>query len=368
MELTFSTLCFSGLAVVIAFIGYALLTGSRSLRNYIVTRLLLTVPTVWLLVTLVFVVMRLLPGDPIRARFQPGQADPERIEALREELGLNKPIHEQYFDYMGGIIEGDFGVSTVETGRPVSDMLDDALPATIELVLPAIFLMSVVGVYTGAFAAHHHKSQTDYNLRIAGILLYSLPVFWTGLMLQLIFGSRVLGLLPTSQRISPEVAADVERMTNLLLVDTALSGNWNAFADVLRHMILPTLTLCIALVGVFLRITRSNMVEILREDYITAARARGLPEERIVYRHALRNSFIPVMTIIGLQVATLLAGAVLTETTFSWPGMGLMIRNGIANRDYPPVQAAVTVFAIIVVLVNTVTDIIYAFVDPRIRY
>lgn len=367
MELSFTMLCAGSLVIIFAFIIYTLIVGSRSLRNYLITRLLLAVPTVWLLVTLVFVIMRLLPGDPIQARFQPGQASPEKIAELREELGLNDPLHEQYLDYMNNILRGDFGESA-ETSRPVSEMIGDALPATMELVLPAVILVSIIGIYSGAFAASRHKSRTDYSLRVTGIVLYSLPVFWVGLMLQLIFGSRVLGLLPTSQRISAALRPEIERHTNLLLLDTAWTGNWEAFGDVLQHMILPTLTLSIALIGVFLRITRSNMIEVLQEDYISAARARGIPENRIIMRHALRNSLIPVMTLIGLQVAALIAGAVLTETTFSWPGMGLLIRDGIANRDYPPVQAAVTVFAIGVVLVNTLTDIIYAFIDPRIRY
>ncbi len=365
MELSFTALCAGSLVVIFAFMLYALIVGSRSLRTYLITRLLLAVPTVWLLVTLVFVVMRLLPGDPIQAHFQPGRASAAKIQELRDELGLNDPLHEQYLNYLNDILRGNFGESA-ETSRPVSEMIGEALPATAELVLPAIVLTSIIGIYSGAFAASRHKTRTDYSLRVTSIVLYSLPVFWVGLMLQLIFGSRVLGILPTSQRMS--AALEIERHTNLLLLDTAWAGNWEAFGDVLQHMILPTLTLSIALIGVFLRITRSNMIEILQEDYIAAARARGIPENRIVMRHALRNSLIPVMTLIGLQVAALIAGAVLTETTFSWPGMGLLIRDGIANRDYPPVQAAVTVFAIGVVLVNTVTDIIYAFIDPRIRY
>ena len=366
--MTFGLLCGGSLVLLGAFILYALITGSRSLRNYLLTRLLLTLPSIWILITLVFIVMRFLPGDPIQSRFQPGQASPERLEELRAELGLDKPILEQYVDYLTDIVQGDFGVSQVETGRPVSDMLNNAMPATVELVVPPLIIVTLLGVYGGAFAAQHHKRRRDYTLRISGILLYSLPVFWVGLILQLIFGSRVLDLLPTSTRISAGLSVEFERQTNLLLLDTLLAGNFEAFWDVVKHMILPTFALTLALIGVFLRITRSNMVEVMQEDYVTAARARGIPENRIVYRHALRNSLVPVLTIVGLQFAVLLAGAVLTETTFSWPGMGLMLREGIANRDYAPVQAAVTVFAIGVVIINTIIDIAYAFVDPRIRY
>lgn len=367
MELSFALLCAGGLILVALFVGYATLTGSRSLRNYLITRLLLALPTIWLLVTVVFIIMRLLPGDPIQARFQPGQASSTRLVELRAELGLDKPIHEQYINYLSDLAQGDFGYSD-ENKRPVNDMIGEALPATIELVVPAILITTLVGVYGGVYAANHHRQRADYTLRIGGIVLYALPVFWMGLMLQLLLGSRVLGILPTSQRISPELIPDIERNTNIYLIDTLVQGNLNAFWDVSKHLILPTLTLSLALIGIFLRITRSNMIDVLQEDYITAARARGLPERRIIYRHALRNSFIPVLTIIGLQTAALLAGAVLTETTFSWPGMGLLIRDGIANRDYAPVQAGVTVFAILVVVANTITDIVYAFVDPRIRY
>lgn len=367
MELSFTLLSALVLVGVAGFIAYAILTGSRSLRNYIITRLLLTIPTIWLLVTIVFVVMRLLPGDPIQARFQPGQASAARLAELEAEIGLDKPIHEQYINYLGSIIKGDFG-NSIQNRRPVVDMIGEALPATIELVLPAILIVTLLGIYGGAYAAYHHQEKSDLSLRVGGIILYSLPVFWVGLMLQLVLGPRVLGLLPPSQRISPSLIPDLERQTNLYLIDTLLQGDFNAFWDVLKHMLLPTLTLSIALIGVFLRITRSNMIDILQEEYVTAARARGLPERRIVYLHALHNSLIPVLTIVGLQTAALLAGAVLTETTFSWPGMGLLIRDGIASRDYQPVQAAITVFAVLVVLINTLTDIVYAFVDPRIRY
>jgi peptide/nickel transport system permease protein len=240
------------------------------------------------------------------------------------------------------------------------------MPATLELVIPSIILMLIFGVLSGAFAAHKHKKAPDYTFRFVGIVLYSIPIFWLGLMLQLLFG-LALGWLPTSTRLSGRYSIEKE-YTGFHLIDTVLNGQWEVFQDALAHLVLPTITLTLALIGVFIRLTRSNMIEILQEDYIIAARARGVPEGRVVYRHALRNSFIPIMTLIGLQVAVLLGGAILTETTFSWNGMGLMLYEGIANRNYPVVQGGVVVFAIIIGLMSAVTDILYAFIDPRIRY
>lgn len=364
MELSFTTLCGGGVLLMVGFLAYALINGSNSLRQYIVTRVLLTIPMIWILLTLIFVVMRLLPGDPVSSRLKPG-SDPARIEALRQELGLDKPMHIQYVEYLQNILTGNLGTSA-STNRAVADMIGEALPATIELVLPATFIMLVVGIYTGAFAAHNHKSPADYSLRLFSVFIYSFPIFWLGLMLQLIFGIY-LGWLPTSKRISGDIV-DIERYTNMLLIDTLVGGNWDAFLDVLAHMILPTVTLSLALMGVFIRLTRANMIETLQEDFVLASRARGIPEPRVVYRHVLRNTMIPVMTLIGLQVAILVGGAILTETTFSWPGMGLLIRDGIDNRDYPAVQGAVTIFAVFVAVISLMTDIMYAFVDPRIRY
>jgi peptide/nickel transport system permease protein len=365
MELTFGSLCLGSVSFLGIFLVYVIATGSRTLRNYLITRLLLTIPSVFILVTLVFIIMRVIPGDPVSATIKPGD---ERIDELRAELGINKPIHEQYFDYLTGIVQGDLGESfALEADRPVLEMIGERLPATLELVIPAILIMLTFGILSGAFAAHKHKQAPDYSFRLVGIVFYSIPIFWSGLMLQVFFG-LTLGLLPTSKRISGDIAPRIERQTNLLLIDTLLAGDFEAFINVVEHMILPTATLSIALIGVFIRLTRSNMIEVLQEDYVTAARARGVPDNRVVYRHALRNSFIPIMTLIGLQVAILLGGAVLTETTFSWPGLGLLLRNGIAQRDFPVVQGVVTVFAIVVAFMSTLTDIIYAFIDPRIRY
>lgn len=367
MELTFGTLCGGGLLLVGLFLLYAVLTGSRSLRNYVITRLLLVVPMIWILLTLVFVMMRILPGDPISTRLKPG-TDQATLDRLRERAGLNRPIYEQYWDYITDIAQGDLGVSNnVEQDRPVTDIIGRRFPATIELVMPSILLMLIFGIISGALSANRHKSAMDYSFRISSVVAYAIPIFWLGLMLQIVF-ARELNLLPVAQRINPQYANEFEHRTNIYVIDTLLAGNMDAFGDVLKHLVLPTVTLTIALVGVFIRLTRSNMIEVLQEDYVTASRARGVPERKVVYFHALRNSFIPIMTLIGLQVAVLLAGAVLTETTFSWDGLGKLLRDGIALRDYPVVQGAVVVFAITVGVMSTLTDILYAFIDPRIRF
>lgn len=367
MELTFGTLCGGGLLIVGLFLLYAILTGSRSLRNYVITRLLLVLPMVWILVTLVFVMMRVLPGDPISTRLKPG-SDQATLDRLRARAGLNKPIHEQYWDYLTDIAKGDLGASNnVELDTPVTEIIGRRLPATIELVMPSILLMLLFGIVSGALSANKHKSTLDYTFRITSVVAYAVPIFWLGLMLQIVF-ARELNMLPVAERINPQFTNEFTRRTNIYMIDTLLSGNTEAFFDVLKHMVLPTVTLTIALVGVFIRLTRSNMIEILQEDYVTASRARGVPENKVVYFHALRNSFIPIMTLIGLQVAVLLAGAVLTETTFSWDGLGKLLRDGIALRDYPVVQGTVVVFAITVGVMSTITDILYAFIDPRIRF
>lgn len=365
-ELSFGALALGGLVLLAVFLVYIIVTGSRSIRNYLLVRLALTIPTLWFLVSLVFFVMRVLPGDPIQSNIKPG-TPPEIIAQIREDNNLNAPLHEQYVNYLTGLVQGDLGktLSIEGRGTPVSSIIERRIPATLELILPSVGIMLLFGVYSGAFAAHHHRRTEDYSLRLSSVLLYSIPIFWMGLMFQLIF-ARELSLFPVANRYGGRIPFEVK--TNLLLLDSLVAGDLDSAWVVLKHMALPTLTLSLALIGVFVRLTRSNMIEVLQEDYVTAARARGVPENRVVYRHALRNSFIPIMTFIGLQVAVLMGGAILTETTFSWDGMGMLIREGIGQRDFFVVQGAVTVFAVIVGIISTLTDILYAFVDPRIRY
>lgn len=297
------------------------------------------------------------------------------------------PLDSQYFNYLWDLIHLNLGESLAPTrGRPVIKDLKLKFPATLELAIASLLVTVLIGVSTGAFAAHKRRSPADYGFRIFSIVIWAVPVFWLGLMFQLIFGvyladwyegssigknvlRPIFGTflpLPISGRIGTELAP--RTITGLYFVDSILTRNWEALRSAIRYLLLPSLTLGLYLSGVFTRLTRSNMLDVLREDYIIAARARGVKERTVVYKHALKNAFIPVLTMMGLQFAALLAGAVLTETTFSWPGMGLFMWERIGYRDFNSIQGSVIFFAVLVATVSLIVDIIYAWIDPRIRY
>lgn len=321
---------------------------------------------VFILATLVFFIMRVLPGDPVTSALGP-KGTPENIARIREQLGLNDPILVQYGNFLKDMVTLNFGNSLTGGHRPIVDEMSERFPATLELVLPASMLALFLGIIGGAWAASRRKQTTDYTWRIYSVIIYSLPIFWLGLMLQLLFGVR-LNWLPISGRIDPVIGTTLERTTNLYTIDSLISGNWPALTSSLTHLILPAFTLGLILSGVFVRLTRINVIETLHADYISAARARGISERVLVYGHALKNALIPIITLIGLQVAILLAGAVLTETVFSWPGMGRYLVERISSRDYTAVQSAITIFALLVALISLAVDIIYSLVDPRVRY
>ena len=339
---------------------------SSSLRNFLITRLVLTIPMVLILITIVFVVMRILPGDPIRSQLGPKVSEEEANE-IRERLGLTRPLAVQYLDFVWSMVRLDFGNALTLGKRPIRDELAEKLPATIELTLPAMTFTAIFGVLSGAYAAKNRKKPQDYGLRLFSIAIYSIPIFVLGLVFQILFSVR-LPLLPLAGRIDPILQVTFDSPTNFYVLDAILTGNWTALRSVLGHLVLPSVTLGLALTGVYIRLTRVNMIEMLQADFIVAGRARGLPERRLVYRHALRNTFIPILTLIGLQFAILLAGAVLTETTFSWPGLGRYLVQRIELRDYSAVQFTIGVFAILVAIITLVMDVLYAFIDPRIRY
>lgn len=345
---------------------YIFLTGSTGLRRFILTRIALTLPMVFILATLVFFIMRVLPGDPVTSALGP-KGTPEMVARIREQLGINDPILVQYGNFLKDMITLDFGNSLTGGHRPIIDEMSERFPATIELVTPASVLALVMGILGGAFAASRRKRTADYGWRIYSVVIYSLPIFWLGLMLQLLFGVR-LEWLPISGRIDPVIGTTLEHITNIYTIDSLITRNWVALVSVLRHLVLPTLTLGLILSGVFVRLTRINVIETLQADYIYAARARGILERVLTYGHALKNALIPVITLIGLQVAILLAGAVLTETVFSWPGMGRYLVERITMRDYTAVQGVITVFALLVAMISLAVDIIYSLVDPRVRY
>ncbi|NIS61435.1 MAG: ABC transporter permease subunit [Proteobacteria bacterium] len=336
-----------------------------TLTRYVITRVLLTIPMVFILLTIVFAVLRVMPGDPVSALLG-GHAPESMIERKKEELGLNRPIAIQYVDYLWQICRLDFGDSMVFK-QGVTKAIKEKLPATIELTVFGMIITILLGVLLGAYAADKRRSPQDNLIRLYGIVIFCIPVYWLGLMLQLIFGIW-LDILPIAGRTGPRVFASTFEKTGFYVVDTILVKDFAALRDVLIHLILPSFTLGMVLSGIFVRLTRANMLDVLKADYILAAEARGLKHRVIVYKHALKNAFIPVLTMFGLQFALLMAGAILTETTFSWPGMGRLLLERIYLRDYPTIQGVIIMFALFVATVSLIVDIIYAIIDPRVRY
>lgn len=483
----------------------------RSLRAYVITRILLTIPMVFILLVFIFVLLRVMPGDPVEATMRPGVPE-EYKNQIRHNLGLDRPLvfnfrgtratvkksvvvlrdqHDlasdpvmlavegdrlpitdrftqegadwirvtieaeeptwiaeeklkwlrqvefhfkemqeaelpsgiegnwkkvaltkggvegwalaenfditvnpfdsQFFSYLWGLVTRfDLGKSITLRGRPIAADLTLKFPATVELGIFGMLVAGVVGVFTGAFAAQKRRSAADYGLRIYSIVAYAVPIFWLGLMFQLIFGVK-LGWMPVANRISTQVRPKTmtqvfalqERLTgptgekvipivdflsNFFILNCLITGQWKSLLDALKHLVLPSLTLGLYLSGNFTRLTRANMLDVLQQDFIAAARARGIHERAVVYKHALLNAFIPILTMFGMQFALLMAGAVLTETTFNWPGMGLFLVERVVDRDFPAIQGTIVFFALIIATTNLIVDIIYARIDPRVRY
>jgi len=303
------------------------------------------------------------PGDPVQSAVG-GRLPPDQIAEIRENAGLDEPLVVQYFDYLGDVATLDFG-ETITDNRQVTDVIVESGGATFTLTLAALLVAVGLGLPLGLLAGRYRDTGLDASLRIFGILTYAAPVFFVGLLAQLLFGS-ILGWLPTSGEASP--LTFVPEVTHFLLLDTLIAGDLEAFQDVLLHLILPATTLGLLLAGVFLRLTRVNVMQALNGDYIEAARARGIGERSVVIRHAFRNALVPVITVMGLQVALLLSGAALTEVTFDWPGLGSELYAYLNERDYIAVQGLITVFALVVVVASIVIDLVTAMIDPRVRY
>jgi peptide/nickel transport system permease protein len=336
-----------------------------SLRRYVLTRLALAVPTVLILLTMVFLLMRVAPGDPITSALG-ARLPQEELEQRREAAGFDKPILEQYVEYLGDVFTLDLG-TTLTDNRTVTSIITENGSATLELTLSAFLVTVVVGVSIGLLAGRFRDTPIDLGGRLFGIVIYAAPVFFLGFLAQLLFGS-VLGWLPTSGRASPLVEFELDKISHFYLVDSLITANWSAFWDVLTHLILPAVTLGLVISGVLIRLVRVNLLQTMRGDYVEAARARGVGERRVVIHHAFRNAMVPVVTIAGLQFALLLGGAVLTEETFNWPGIGSELIRYLDERDYIAVQGIITVFAVAVVIVSVLIDVINAFIDPRVRY
>ncbi|MBC8264511.1 MAG: ABC transporter permease [Anaerolineales bacterium] len=358
------------------------------MTRYIIQRLVMLIPVLLGISIVAFSMLRLIPGDPATVMLGE-KATIEQIEDFRERMGLNDPIHIQYLRYLQSVMRGDLGRSSV-TQELVTVELGQRLPATIELTLGAMLVACTVGIVAGIIAAYYHNSFFDLATMVGTLIGVSMPIFWLGLILMYIFGFK-LRWLPPSARMT--VGVDLQTLNEAYHLDQVLSGPWGAkviaftdflsgfyilasiltgnlkaLLDSLKHLVLPSVALGSIPMAIIARMTRSSLLEVLGEDYIRTARAKGLRESGVLIRHAMKNAFLPIITVIGLQVGSLLAGAILTETIFSWPGMGRLVVNRILARDYPSVQGNVLAIALIFVFVNLIVDMSYAYLDPRIRY
>jgi peptide/nickel transport system permease protein len=332
-------------------------------RRYALRRGLTIVPVLLGVSVLVFSFIHLIPGDPALTMLGE-RATPEKVAEVRARLGLDRPIWEQYVLYIGQALRGDLGVSIVR-GDPVARDLLRRFPATVELAMAAIVVAIALGIPIGVASAVWRNSPLDSLARMGALAGVSMPIFWLGLVLAWFFGVQ-LRILPTGFRLAS--GTTFVPWTNFVVLDAALQGDWATLADALRHLVLPALALATIPLAVIARMTRASMLEVLSREYIRTAEAKGLSRRAVVLRHALRNALLPVLTVVGLQVGRLLAGAILTETIFSWPGIGLWVYESIESRDYAIVQGVSLFIAVIVVGVNLVTDVLYAAVDPRIKY
>lgn len=335
--------------------------------QFIFRRLGLVIPTFIGITLLTFAFVHLIPGDPIMIMAGERGISPERHALLMHQFGLDLPIWKQYFIYIQGVLHGDLGIS-LSSRTPVWNEFIPRFQATLELGICAMLFAIIVGIPVGIIAAVKRGSIFDHTAVSISLAGYSMPIFWWGIML-IMFVSVKLNLLPVSGRISDVVFLDDSKpLTGFMLIDTLLWGEPGDFKDAIQHLILPAIVLGTIPLAVIVRMTRSAMLEVLGEDYIRTARAKGLTPLRVILVHALRNAMLPVITIIGLQVGSLLAGAILTETIFSWPGLGRWLIEALQRRDYPVVQGGVLLIAILIIAVNFIVDILYGVVNPRIRH
>ncbi|RRD59716.1 ABC transporter permease [Leucobacter sp. OH1287] len=338
------------------------------LGRYIIWRALLIIPTVFILVTMVFVLMRTI-GDPITSAVG-GKLPADQLAERISKAGYDRPLYEQYFEYLGQVFTGNFG-ETITDNRPVTEVLVNFGSATLELAIYTLIVAFIVGIPLGMLAAYYRDKGPDAALRIFAIFTYATPVFFSGLLMKLIFGVW-LGWLPVSGRasVNTELAIQiaVPNPTGIYLIDAIQTGDPANVADVLQHAILPALTLGMMTAGVFLRLVRTNMIGTIGREYVESGRSRGVSEFRLVTKHAYRPALIPVITVIGMQIALLLGGAVLTETTFEWKGLGFQLAYYLSARDFVAVQGIVAMLAVIVAISNFIVDILAALIDPRVRY
>ncbi|PST47902.1 peptide ABC transporter permease [Bifidobacterium callitrichos] len=335
--------------------------------RFILTRFLLIIPTVFILVTIVFFVMR-ATGDPISAALG-GRLTPEELNKRIHAAGYDRPLIVQYLDYLGGLLHGDLG-TTLTDNQPVVTILTRYGAATFELAFLSLIVALIVGIGLGRIAARHRDHAADAGIRVFAILCYATPVFFLGLVLKLIF-SVWLNVLPSSGRSDLSSEMQFQRLvspTGFYIIDSLQLGDMTVLADVLRHAVLPALALGLLTAGVFIRLVRTNVIATYNSGYVEAARSRGVSESRLLKKHAWRPALIPIITVMGMQIAMMLAGAVLTETTFEWKGLGFMLSTYLKARDFVAVQGIVILIAIIVAVVNFIVDVVAALIDPRVRY
>ncbi|WP_104695696.1 ABC transporter permease [Helicobacter salomonis] len=330
--------------------------------SFILKRVFWTIPTLFGVSIIVFAMVHLVPGDPALVILGE-HASKEAVEALREQMGLNKPLLEQYFLYINHIFHGDFGKSLM-SGEPVMSEFLQRFPATIELSLSALVIAIVLGLFAGIVAAIKRYSVFDYTSMGVALAGVSMPVFWLGLLL-IYFFSVKLGWFPVYGRLSDEFYLDGP--TGFYLIDSLLAHDYDAFLDTIKHLVLPSIALATIPTAIIARMTRASMLEVAKEDYVRTAKAKGCSPFRVVTIHTLRNALIPVTTIVGLMLAGLLGGSILTETTFAWPGVGKWMVNALNQRDFPIIQSSSLIIAVIFIAANLIVDILYAFINPRIR-
>lgn len=330
--------------------------------NHLARRLLWLPVVLWAVASLTFLALRIVPGNAVQS-VASQILDPEQLAKTQALWGLNEPLWRQYIVFMGDLLRGDLGVS-MSSGVPLSRLLFERLPPTIELAFVALALSTLIGAAAGIISAVTRQRWLDLGVRVFAVLGLSLPLFWVAIMLIVAFSVR-LDLFPVGGRIDSSIR--YESITNFMLVDFIFTRNWPALGSYLQHLALPAFSISLTSAGFAARITRSAMLEVIHADYTRTARAKGLPERVVILKHALRNAFLPLLTLQGLQFGTLLGGAVITEIVFTWPGMGRMLLDGILKRDYPVVQGAVIFVAFAYVVMNLVVDLLYHVVDPRLR-
>lgn len=349
------------------------------MTRYVVRRIVSVIPTLLGVTFIIFMFLRLIPGDPAVAMLGE-HAGQENVERIREQLGLNRPefldrealqrgdvkgfFDSQYIRFLGRLLRGDLG-NSIHRRIPIADELRLRFPATVELALLSMLIAIIVGVPVGIASAARRNSLLDGVSMIGSLIGVSMPIFWLGLMEIMLF-AVFLGWFPIGGRL--DLGIDLEPVTHLVLLDSIIAGNGEALVDAVKHLAMPAIALATIPMAIIARMTRSSMLDVLQEDYIRTAHAKGLRERVVLFRHALKNAFLPVITIIGIQTGSLLAGAVLTETIFAWPGIGKWLYDAILARDYPIVQGGTLLITLVIVLANLLVDLSYAFLDPRIQY